>query len=289
MPAASGLGRMTEQHDHLSQEINTSLKTFIRGLTQANLSESLEGYRLVLEIGSPAVPLIRDAILRSNWSNVKYAEEVRYLSGLVRLLRDIDESEAEEMATHIKRNGCDMGVAHILDAICRFTLADYSQYEIRQIKVFERKRLITKQAVQPKLEKWLKDVPEADLEGIERLYVLRKIDLSASGNYVPILCTINLVWDNPLSRMNPMSALNLFLVKYTLYHEIGHHVRRHTFGRDPVQESEANEYADRMMVASWPGISKITRILRRVVVLSHCRGTKSAAQEYLGRLDNPRG
>jgi hypothetical protein len=46
------------------QEIRTSLKTLIRGLTQGNRSKEYEGYKALYKIGAPAIPQIRDAIFR---------------------------------------------------------------------------------------------------------------------------------------------------------------------------------------------------------------------------------
>jgi hypothetical protein len=97
------------------------------------------------------------------------------------------------------------------------------------------------------LERWLKSVPDEDLEAIERIYILRKEDIAAWGNYAPILYCINLAWDNPCSRWNPISWIDKFNMELTLYHEIGHHVHRHTFGQDPEQEDAADKYAKRIM------------------------------------------
>jgi hypothetical protein len=89
-----------------------------------------------------------------------------------------------------------------------------------------------------------------DLKEIERIYILRSEDLSVWGSYTPILYKIKVVWDNPSSRWSPMSWVNNFIIESTLYHEIGHHVHRHTFGQDPDQEREADKYSDKIMANS---------------------------------------
>lgn len=251
---------MSEQND-----IDSSLKTLIRGLTQNNIKEICAGHKALCKIGSSAVPHIRKAILQSNWSRAKYPNEIRYVSGLLGLLHDINETESREVANQLKRGGCDLAVAAILDSICRFTIADYVQYEVRGIKVFEHTGILTKQSIRQTLEHWLKNVPYEDLQEIERLYVLRKADLEVWGNYAPLLYNINLVWDNPCSRFNPVSVLNLFIIETTLYHEIGHHVHRHTFGQDPDQEKQAQEYADRAMGNSSHVLFRIARGMKQVL------------------------
>jgi hypothetical protein len=75
------------------------------------------------------------------------------------------------------------------------------------------------------------------------------------------------VWDNPYSKLNPLSWLNSFIIESTLYHEIGHHVHRHTFGQDPDQEKEANDYSDKIMLNSSHMFSRIMRAIKRVLDL----------------------
>ena len=118
------------------QEIRTHLRTLIRGLTQGNLSEAYEGYKALYKIGAPAIPQIRDAILKSDWSRVKRPNEIRYVTGLVSLLRDINEVEAERVAKQLVSNGCDVTVKQLVTSICKFRLADYARYDIRGTQVF---------------------------------------------------------------------------------------------------------------------------------------------------------
>lgn len=238
---------MEEQASVPDRDISRSLKTLIRGLTQENVTEMYEGYKALFQVGSAAIPQIRDAISKSKWSKVKHPNEIRYITGLVSLIHDLDESEAEKITSELKSNGCDPAVARILDSIASFSLNDFAHYEVRGVKIFEHKKLVTKQNVKRRLEQWLKHVPGEDLDEIERIYILRREDLEDLGSYKPILYRINLAWDSPSPRWSPMSFVNNFIIESTLYHEIGHHVHRHTFGQDPDQEEDANNYADRIM------------------------------------------
>jgi hypothetical protein len=254
---------MDDQDVEPVQDINCSLRKLISGLTQNNLAEMCEGYKSLFQVGPPAIPQIRAAVFKSNWSNLKYPNEIRYVSGLVSLIHDIDESEARRVANQLKNGGCEPVVARILDSICAFTLADYTHYNVCGVKIFEHKKLVTKQNVRARLEQWLRNVPIDDLKEIERIYVLRSEDLNVWGNYTPILYKINLVWNNPSSRWSPMSWVNNFIIESTLYHEIGHHVHRHTFGEEPDQEREADKYSDKIMANSNHLTFRIGRSLRR--------------------------
>ncbi|MGI8653820.1 MAG: hypothetical protein ACR2LC_01220 [Pyrinomonadaceae bacterium] len=253
---------MNEQANELNQSINHSLRTLIRGLTQGSVAEMYEGYKALFQIGVPAIPQIREAVLKSNWSKLKYPNEIRYVSGLINLIHDIDEPEAKRITNQLKNNGCDLVVARILDSICAFTLADYTQYNVCGIKIHEHKKLVTKQNVRARLERWLKNVPTEDLKEVERIYILRSEDLKISGNYMPILYRINVVWDNPCSKWSPMVWVNNFIIESTLYHEIGHHVHRHTFGQDPKQEKEAEKYSNKIMANSNHLLIKVARLLK---------------------------
>jgi hypothetical protein len=257
---------MCVQESIQDQEIRTSLKTLIRGLTQGNRSEEYEGYKALYKIGAPAIPQIRDAIIQSNWSKVKRPNEIRYVSGLVSLLRDINEAEAGGVARQLIENGCDNTVKQLITSICSFTLTDYLMYDIRSIKVYEHKELF-KHDVRSKLERWLNNVPDKDLKEIERIYVVTDDGRDTAGSYRPILFTVELVWYYPFSRYVPFSWLLLLNIEYTLYHEIGHHVHRHSFGQILEQEQEADSYAGRLMKISHPVLGKIGYGVNKVLLL----------------------
>jgi hypothetical protein len=229
------------------QNINGKLKTLIRGLTQDDVTEMYKGYRALYEVGAAAIPQVREVLFKSKWSSVKYPNEVRYIAGLVSLIHDLDESESEKIRIELRKNGCDPTLARILDSIGSFKINDFNHYDVCGVKIFEHKRLLTRQNVKRRLEQWLQSVQSEDLDQIERIYILRQEDLDALGNYTPVLFCINLVWENPCARWNPMFWVNNFVIENTLYHEIGHHVHRHTFGQDPDQEADAENYAQRIM------------------------------------------
>jgi hypothetical protein len=254
---------MEEQSD---QNISRSLKNLIRGLTQDDATEMYKAYKALFAVGPAAIPQIREAIFKAKWSHIKYPNEIRYLAGLVALIHDLDESESEKIRIELVGNGCGPVVARILDSIGSFKLKDFIRYDVRGVKIFEHKKLVTRQNVKRRLEQWLKPVPGEDLDQIERIYVLSKFDLEALGTYKPVLFCINLAWDNPSPRWSPMSWVNNLIIESTLYHEIGHHVHRHTFGQDPEQEAEAENYADRILANSSNHLLfRVARVLKRAV------------------------
>jgi hypothetical protein len=257
---------MQKQTPSLEEDISRGLKNFLRGLTQGDVSDRYESYKALFQLGPAAIPQIRDLIFKSHWPKVKYPNEIRYVAGLVSLIHDLDESESEQIRAELLSNGCDPALGRILDSIGSFKSDDYIHHDIRGIKIFEHKKLLTKQNVKRRLERWLKSIPDKDLEAIERIYIIRKEDVAALGSYAPILYCINLAWDNPSARWSPISWVNNFQIESTLYHEIGHHVHRHTFGQDPEQEEAADKYAGRIMAQrSDHLLFKVARLLKRAI------------------------
>jgi hypothetical protein len=255
---------MTEHGDELNRVIRAGLRTLAGGLTQGALAQAYEGYKALYKIGAAALPQLRAAALESDRANVKRANEIRYVAGLVNLIRDIDEAEAARVSAELKLAGCAPALAATLDSICRFTLADYTRYEVRGMNVCEHKNLRAGRPVRRKLEAWLGNVAPRHLEGIERIYVLRQGDLDSLGSYTPVLGRISLVWDNPRPRWSPMSWVDDLLIESTLYHEIGHHAHRHKFGQDPEQEAEADRFAGKIASESRPLVHGIARAARRL-------------------------
>jgi hypothetical protein len=240
------------------EEIAVHLKTLMRGLSQRNLRETYNAYRALYMIGEPAVPQIRESLLKSNWTEIKNAGEAWYVSGLLNLLHDISEAEAERVAGQIISAGCDMGIRRVVESIGSFKQSDYVIYVAHGVTVYEHKGLAD-QAVRSKLIRWLKNIPEEDLAEIERLYVIPPDDRKSMGSYTPTLFNVTLVWLNPFSRRNPLSWLAFVGIQHTLFHEVGHHFHRHTWGEIPEQEEEANAYANRLLWRSRLGIGCLAR------------------------------
>lgn len=257
---------MEGQSNAADQNIRRSVNTLIRGLTQDDVTEMYKGYKALFAVGRAAIPHVREAIFKAKWSTVKYPNEIRYIAGLVTLIHDLDESESEKIRIELIGNGCSPVVARILDSIGCFKLKDFIRYDVRGVNIFEHKKLVTRQNVKRRLEQWLKPVPGEDLDQIERIYVIPKWDLEALGTYKPVLFCINLAWDNPSHRWSPMSWANNLIIESTLYHEIGHHVHRHTFGQDPEQEADAEDYANRIMAKSSSHfLFRLARVLKRAI------------------------
>jgi hypothetical protein len=117
-------------------------------------------------------------------------------------------------------------------------------------------------------------VPATDLEELVRIFVVRPGDIGneAAGAYTPYLHKVTLAWTALDESL--VSRLLLLSTEGTLYHEIGHHVCRHDFGHDPIQEREADAYAHHLLKKAHPRLAWVLGVLR-----AGRRRTRSAAGE----------
>jgi hypothetical protein len=229
----------------------TFLTAFIKACAEQDLERTLCAYRKLLEAGNAAVPVIVDAIKELTRNTAPHnSTEARCVTGLFSILNDLDELLARALVQEFEIRGLSSSILYVLQSICRFTKADYSQYTVLGIRVFEHKGVRKRQLIRPHLERWLRAVPETDLVGIGWITIVGKERMEPLGNYIPGLCSINLVWDNPYSKLNPASYVNLYTMQNVLYHEIGHHVYGHSLGRNQRGETDANKYADYVMSLS---------------------------------------
>ena len=200
-----------------------------------------------------------------NWDEIKVGIEISILTGLLGLIQDIDESRANELGAKIIKKGCSSIVALRIDSILSFTLDEFSVFQIRGRKIYCSKKLSDVNRIKRKMALWLSSVPRDDLNQIERLYLIPAQHRDYIGTYTPILCSIMVEWNLTTSWFNPVSYFSLLRIEKTLYHEIGHHVHRHSFGQDPEQEKEADEYALKILTKNYPILKRIVRIIKYVL------------------------
>jgi hypothetical protein len=249
------------------EEINGHIKTLSRGLMQINYSVAYEGYNALYRIGEPVIPFLKQIVLRTDWSNTKYKELSFYLTGLVSLLHDINESEGNQIIQHIISRGCATHVRALLHSLSQFSEADFTKCKIRDITVLTHKDITAKCNIKPYIDAWLANIPEHELRELVRIFIVRPEDMEAIGTYTPLLCKITIAWDNAFKINSFLFKLFLLSIEHTFYHEIGHHSYRHTFGQDPVQEKEADDYASRIMTKAHPKIGCFVKVLRRLGIL----------------------
>jgi hypothetical protein len=219
------------------------------------------------EIGAPAIPFLKDSILGIDWTKSKYKELSRYVAGVFSLIHDIDEAAVDYIRKTTAENGCPQHILSLMKSISSFSIQNFLRYEACGVGIFEHDGINKQCDIQKYIGSWLKTVPADDLNEISRLYVVGKeeIDANAAGTYTPGLFKIVLLWDNHFKENSLPFKLSALMTEKTLYHEIGHHVHRHTFGQHTSdKEKEADRYAHRMMKKNRPILHIIGRLLDKL-------------------------
>lgn len=243
-------------------EVDKTLNNLLRGLAHGSGETIYQNHRDLFEIGVPALAAIESQLMSYEWDGKKVGIEISILTGLLGLVHDIDEKRASEVGAEIRKKGCSKIVDGRIDSILRFTLDEFETFQIRDVEIYQSKKLNDTKRIRTKMVNWLSMIPESDLEQIERLYLIPEQNLDYRGTYMPILCSIMVEWDITTSWFNPLSYFFLLRIEKTLYHEIGHHVHRHSFGQDPEQEKEADQYAGKILAKNHPILIRLVGIIR---------------------------
>jgi hypothetical protein len=158
-------------------------------------------------------------------------------------------------------------VRALLHSLSQFSQADFTKFKINDIAVLVHKDIDAKCDTKPFISAWLANIPEHEQRELLRIIIVKPGDIQSAGEYTPLLYKITVAWFNRFKTNSFLFKLLLFDIEHTFYHEIGHHICRHTFGRDPAQDEEADEYAGKIMSKAHPKIRRFVNILRALGIL----------------------
>lgn len=270
---------MNRELMNAEEEISTAIKNLIRALTMQEFKNQLKWHKALYEIGKPAIPKICSTIKSYHCSNLDLRSKQICISGLMRLVHDIDETEASRLSDELIKGGCEPLISNHLKSINEFTSKNFRCYRIKGVNIFEERKVAPGYSIRLLLQKWFENVPPENLNEVDRIYVKSRDKQDYAGNYMPIFFSINLIWYAPSSRYNPLFWLLILLHERTFYHEIGHHVSRHTFGQDPEQEREADRYASRLMAKRHPILGAVINSIGKTIKKLEVSKTVRAVQK----------
>ncbi len=255
-----------------AEAIKAAFDKMMRGLAHGSGDQTYAGYRALYEVGHAVVPELEQRIMQADWNTVSRTDTTRMQTALVTLLHDIDEARSRDVIDRLLHAGCHPSLRGVLNSIRRYDSSGFWVHDIRGLRVLVSREIDESEDVFAHLDLWLASVPIEDLAGIMRLHVVRSPpEADYAGQYMPILSTITVIWEEPVFGGRILERLVRFGVEKTLYHEIGHHVHRHSFGRQPEQEKEADRYAAARMRANYPWLAGVAGVIRRLLPAGFCR------------------
>lgn len=231
--------------DAEQDDLELAIRTLKRGLMTGNDRAALPAYRQLYEVGAVALPLLDRELQKVPFtSSFKQIEGLRLFAGLLALERDLDEEASDRRLDAAIAQDCSSAVKSLLRSVRRMSKNDFRRATSGNIEIWEHTTLDSRYDARLLIEKWLGEIPEAERADISRIIIKpSSLDDDWSGKYQPVLGVITLAW---MTFLPPGSYLLRLLNadhRYTLFHEIGHHVHRHWYGQDPEQERQADAYA----------------------------------------------
>ena len=243
---------------HLRERI----RAVLRAQSTADPFDDLVAHAKGVESGPAILPVIREELLRANWSSSNQQGQLAALTALMLIARDVDEVRARELAKELQQSGrLPAVVSKRLESIALFTLNDFEKSEIFGLKVYISHKLTQATRIVRLLRRWLARVPEKDLVGISRLFVITDGEQEQFwGQYLQVLAVVSLVW-----RGGSGQGMRARLAtEYTLYHELGHHYHRQARGSRQEHERLADCYASAKFASSHPVVGG--GVLGKVVI-----------------------
>jgi len=134
-------------------------------------------------------------------------------------------------------------VQRVLKLVTTPTITDYAQHTWNGVRLLIHRDLPPECEADTRVPQWLQHVEKSALDDIQMIFVTPHGPSDRSGDYMPSLCSIRVIWRTSGLRLPGMRLAGQLAAERTLYHEIGHHAHRHGFGQIPHQEKEADRFA----------------------------------------------
>lgn len=207
----------------------------------------------LIGIGPSATDPILAELKRLDLSAIQFPEEISLSTGLACALHDLDEDQSAIFIDEAMSKPCHPSIRAMLKSIRRHRTSNFRLSSFAGTTIYEEQKLDPSLQATRYLQKWLGTLPPKDIREIDRIYIFDDdIERDYLGYFIPDLKVITIVWHRPFRSWMPMNWLRRWEAEKTLYHEVGHHVRKHHEpGQIPDQEVEAERFAnERFRLAS---------------------------------------
>jgi len=225
-----------------------------RGLMTSNERTTLPAYKQMFEAGAQALPVLeRELKNAALFAEPTRVEGTRLLAGLLGLHRDLDEVASDNLIDEALARPCPKVISALLRAARRVTCRDFRISRFGDIQIWEHTSIDQRYGASERVQGWLAELPANDIVGIRRLVITpHKPEHDAMGSYMPVLGVVSLAWTTLIPPESYFVRAANASHRFTLFHEVGHHVHKHWFGQDPEQERDADAYAARSSRARMP-------------------------------------
>ncbi len=244
-------------------DIESAIRQLKRGLLNQEPALADKAMVALVNCGDRARQAVERELARIDLKKVENRREISLVSGLAELLHDIDEAASEKYLTQAMQSELLPALRSAFSSIQRFSRTNYRETEHNDILLLEEKRLDRRYSAAQHVKQWLSTVPPTDLNDISRIYIIcDEQEYDFAGTYSPHVACIALVWNGSFHPYVPLNWLARLDSRRTLYHEIGHHKYKHTYGQVPEQEHEANRYAAEQLRTAVPLLRILVNSLR---------------------------
>jgi len=229
-----------------TEEATRVIRALTRAAMAGNAREQLLAHRQGFQLGSRMIAPIEDMLARFDWSRPGRKEGIAIVTALALLLHDIDETASRKFFYHVlQANHVHALYAERISTVLQFTLDDYDVSMTDGTRVFTHKSLGGVEKIAERVGSWLRALPKDHSTGIERIYVVPRLQDEYWGSYLRVLSNVVVVWRG-------QGPINHLRTEYTFLHEIGHHIDQ---GQDHLNieaEDSADAYAHMQVVSQHP-------------------------------------
>lgn len=232
------------------KDLNKLLKKLYGKICSGDAAAERAVLRELQEQPGRAVPVIEEELLRFSRSKIRSGDSFKIIVTLCYLLYDFDEERAKVVFEEILEKKLNPALNIKLEGLLSFKDA-YQNYEIRSLPVLVHPSILKRVNLAPVLECWLENIPEKDLRNLKFIIFSIRGDIWSSESLIGLhtwwwsKAVITIAWNNSFPAFFPFSFLLLFCTEWIFYHELGHHVLKHTFLAKSYEEreKEADSYA----------------------------------------------
>lgn len=225
-----------------------------RGLMTCDERTALPAYKQIFESGAPALPVLeRELKNAALFADPTRVEGTRLLAGLLALHRDLDEVASDDLIDEALARPCPKVISALLRSARRMTCRDFRTSCSSNIQIWEHTSIDQRYGASKRVQGWLAELPANDIVGIRRILITpHRTEHDAMGSYMPVLGVVSLAWTTLIPPESYFVRAANASHRFTLFHEVGHHVHKHWFGQDPEQERDADGYAARSVKSRMP-------------------------------------